>query len=189
MTALRSDSLIWSGVTPRSTNCWQCRRRGVRALDRRPVQAQWVESFRTVLPGGSEQALHVDVAVGSADWPLVGFIIMVDDFLAENGATRFVPGSHRWTVERNDATSNQRLDHPQQVVAGGTAGSAILFNGSTWHGHGANITNTPRRSIQGAYVPARGTCAEDWRSLSPQSLAACRFAPKSPRYPMTGAGR
>jgi ectoine hydroxylase-related dioxygenase (phytanoyl-CoA dioxygenase family) len=28
----------------------------------------------------------------------------------------------------------------------------ILFNGSVWHGHTANPSTEPRRSIQGAYI-------------------------------------
>ncbi len=46
------------------------------------------------------QGLHVDVRRDSPDWPLLGFILMIDDFRADNGATRFVTGSHRW---REDA--------------------------------------------------------------------------------------
>ena len=38
------------------------------------------------------------------------------------------------------------------VPACGPAGSMILYNGSVWHGHGANPTDRPRRSIQGAYI-------------------------------------
>ena len=34
------------------------------------------------------------------DWPLVGFILMVDEFRPDNGATRFVPG--RTGAERAD---------------------------------------------------------------------------------------
>jgi ectoine hydroxylase-related dioxygenase (phytanoyl-CoA dioxygenase family) len=28
----------------------------------------------------------------------------------------------------------------------------VIYNGSVWHGHGANETMKPRRSIQGAYI-------------------------------------
>jgi ectoine hydroxylase-related dioxygenase (phytanoyl-CoA dioxygenase family) len=28
----------------------------------------------------------------------------------------------------------------------------IVYNGSVWHGHAANSTDKPRRSIQGAYI-------------------------------------
>jgi hypothetical protein len=115
---------------------------------------------RTVLPGGAAEALHVDVAVDSPDWPLVGFIVMVDDFRPENGATRFVPGSHRWAKDWRGITTNDRPSDAPQVTACGTAGSVIVFDGSTWHGHGANVTSKARRSIQGTYIPPHGTCAE-----------------------------
>ena len=54
---------------------------------------------RTLRPHTPAQELHVDVQRGSPDWPLLGFILMLDEFRPENGATRFVPGSHH----RSDA--------------------------------------------------------------------------------------
>src|SRR3972149_6499494 len=50
---------------------------------------------RTLRQGAHAQELHVDVPRSSADWPLLGFILMVDDFRPDNGTTRFVPGSPR----------------------------------------------------------------------------------------------
>src|SRR3954454_24308431 len=43
---------------------------------------------RTLEPGTPGQPLHVDVKRNADGWPLVGFIVMVDAFHAENGATR-----------------------------------------------------------------------------------------------------
>ena len=43
-------------------------------------------------------------------------------------------------------------DHQGQLLACGPAGSVIVYNGSVWHGHTANQTSEPRRSIQGAYI-------------------------------------
>jgi hypothetical protein len=134
---------------------------------------------RTVLPGATEQSLHVDVAVTSADWPLVGFIVMVDDFRRDNGATRFVPGSHKWIQDWKDSTTNDRPEHDQHVSACGTAGSVIVFDGSTWHGQGANVSNEPRRSIQGTYIPRAGTSATDWTSLHSEILT--RLPPATKR--------
>jgi ectoine hydroxylase-related dioxygenase (phytanoyl-CoA dioxygenase family) len=39
-----------------------------------------------------------------------------------------------------------------QQLACGAAGSIIVYNGSVWHGHSANQTGQPRRSVQGAYI-------------------------------------
>jgi hypothetical protein len=41
---------------------------------------------RTLRPGSPAQELHVDVRRDSADWPLLGFILMVDEFRPDNGA-------------------------------------------------------------------------------------------------------
>lgn len=126
---------------------------------------------RTVLPGAAEQDLHVDVAVDQEDWPVVGFIVMLDAFRSDNGATRFVPGSHDWANQWRDAVTNKRPNHENKVAACGTAGSVIVFHGSTWHGFGANATDRPRRSIQGHYIPTNGTCSTIWESLSPEIVA------------------
>ena len=66
-------------------------------------------------------------------WPL-------EDFTAANGATRVVPGSHRWVHERPDAAT------PTSAVAM-PAGSALLYLGSLWHGGGANTTDRVRLGV------------------------------------------
>ena len=98
---------------------------------------------RTLRPQTPAQRLHVDFPNDAQGWPMIGFILMVDEFTPQNGATCFLPGS-------------QGLKAPPTafglVPACGLAGSMIVFNGSVWHGHGPNNTDTPRRSLQGAYI-------------------------------------
>jgi len=94
---------------------------------------------RTVHPGAGAQALHVDQARDGDAMSMLGFIYMLDDFRADNGATRFVPGSHR-------APSSEC------VVATAPAGSLIIYDGATLHGFRANTGGADRRSIQGAFV-------------------------------------
>lgn len=107
---------------------------------------------RTVRPGAQAQPLHVDFRADADGWPMVGFIVMVDDFRSDNGATRFVPGSHKWPAVPSDVMEDPASDHECQVVACGAAGSVVVYNGSVWHGHAANRSGEPRRSVQGAYI-------------------------------------
>jgi ectoine hydroxylase-related dioxygenase (phytanoyl-CoA dioxygenase family) len=119
---------------------------------------------RTLNPKKPAQTLHVDFPGDRSGWPMLGFIFMVDEFRPENGATLFGPGS-------------QGADAPPQgtgslTQACGPAGSMIVYNGSTWHGHAANCTAHPRRSIQGAYIRRNETAAYDFAGrIDPETLA------------------
>ena len=107
---------------------------------------------RTVRPNSRAQDLHVDFKREGDGWPMVGFILMVDEFRTDNGATRFVPGSHQWPTTPAASLKDTSADYEGQVLACGPAGSVIVYNGSVWHGHTANRSGEPRRSIQGAYI-------------------------------------
>ena len=109
---------------------------------------------RTLRPGATDQTLHVDFPADADGWPMLGFILMVDAFQSENGATRFVPRSHFWQAPLSEPTGK----HENHVLACGPAGSVIIYNGSVWHGHSANRSAEPRRSIQGAYVRRDARC-------------------------------
>jgi len=127
---------------------------------------------RTLRPHSPNQTLHVDVRRDSADWPLLGFIMMVDHFGPDNGATRFVPGSHVWPDAPEDAIANLQADHDGQMLACGAAGSLIIFNGSAWHGHTANTSAAPRRSLQGAFIPRDGRSSTDFGArMGPETRA------------------
>ncbi|HEX8148252.1 MAG TPA: phytanoyl-CoA dioxygenase family protein [Pyrinomonadaceae bacterium] len=127
---------------------------------------------RTLRPGARAQPLHVDYGRDDEGWPMVGFILMVDEFRRDNGATRFVPGSHRSSAPPDGLLTEAAADYDGQLLACGTAGSVIVYNGAVWHGHSANSSGEPRRSIQGAYIrrDARPGC--DWPSrMRPETLA------------------
>jgi hypothetical protein len=108
---------------------------------------------RTLRPNTAAQELHVDLARDDPARPMVGFILMLDEFRPDNGATRMVPGSHRWSGIPEQSMVHRREALPDEVLATGPAGSLIIFDASIWHGHAANSSNAPRRSIQGYFLP------------------------------------
>jgi hypothetical protein len=116
---------------------------------------------RTLYAGAPAEGIHVDVKHQANGWPLVGCILMVDAFTAENGATRFVPGTHLQTRAPGEVMNNPNDDHPGQVLACGPVGSIVIFNASVWHGYSANKSNTPRRSIAAHFVPREAQASPD----------------------------
>lgn len=128
-------------------------------------------TLRPQLPG---QDLHADYERDSRGWTMVGFIFMIDDFRSDNGATRFVPGSHLWSDVPQALAGDwdRKAEYPGQVLACGPAGSMLLFNGSVWHGHTVNCSDAPRRSIQGAYIRRSAESGEDLIArMQPETLA------------------
>ncbi|HEX2591916.1 MAG TPA: phytanoyl-CoA dioxygenase family protein [Rhizomicrobium sp.] len=98
-------------------------------------------------PGEPPQFLHRDEDI----WPFPNtFEIMsnamwaIDDFTEENGATRLIPGSHKWSRDR----------HPEPgeaLPAVAPAGSVVLWLGGTLHGGGANRSDAVRRGVVMSY--------------------------------------
>ena len=127
---------------------------------------------RTLHPGASAQELHVDVSPTSDAWPMLGLILMVDEFRPDNGATRFIPGSHRRGESPAALLADACERHPHELLGCGAAGSIILFNASTWHGHTGNSSAFPRRSLQATFIPSTGRPATDFRArMRPEVLA------------------
>ncbi len=109
-------------------------------------------------PGSEQQMIHRDQEVwvhycsqraASDDGPLndiqVASMIALVDFTKENGATCVVPGSHKWDYQREAKES-------ELAYAEMSAGSAVIYRGSTLHAGGGNTTaDTWRRGLHMSY--------------------------------------
>ena len=97
-------------------------------------------------PGEAAQPLHADDQLIPLPKPHVSIICntmwALTDFTEASGATRLVPGSHR--ADR----SPQPFGEPVEARAAEMkAGSVLVFDGSIWHGGGANRSDGWRLGI------------------------------------------
>lgn len=96
-------------------------------------------------PGETAQGWHYDDGFVTIPkprpWYSVSTIWAIDDFTTENGATEVLPGSHRWGPDDIDG------DRDDAVVAEMSAGSVIVFLGTTLHRGGANRSSGTRLAI------------------------------------------
>jgi ectoine hydroxylase-related dioxygenase (phytanoyl-CoA dioxygenase family) len=69
----------------------------------------------------------------------------MNDFTEANGATRVIPGSHRWEDKLRPSVD-------ETIAAEMPKGSVLLYVGSLYHGGGANRSNAPRRGVNVGYT-------------------------------------
>jgi ectoine hydroxylase-related dioxygenase (phytanoyl-CoA dioxygenase family) len=96
-------------------------------------------------PGETAQPIHADDQVMPLPRPHVATVCnsmwALSDFTEDNGATRVVPGSHRW------ADAPEYGTHYDSVPAVMPRGSVLVWHGSLWHGGGANATDERRYGL------------------------------------------
>jgi ectoine hydroxylase-related dioxygenase (phytanoyl-CoA dioxygenase family) len=78
-------------------------------------------------------------------------IWMLDDFTPDNGATRMIPGSHKWGRRPQDVLDDPMASHPDETLLTGKAGCIAVMNAHMWHGGTANRTSAPRLAMHAFY--------------------------------------
>ncbi|MDQ6649282.1 MAG: phytanoyl-CoA dioxygenase family protein [Actinomycetota bacterium] len=108
-------------------------------------------TYRAPQPGFGAQKLHADAGfpAGPGHWTGVTSILALVDFTADNGATRFVPGSHLLPHLLPRAA---RLEHhPDEQLFAAPAGSVLVFNAHLLHSGTPNRSGQPRHALQATY--------------------------------------
>jgi ectoine hydroxylase-related dioxygenase (phytanoyl-CoA dioxygenase family) len=100
-------------------------------------------------PGEAAQPIHEDTQLIPLPRPhipiTVNAIWALTDFRDDNGATRVVPGSHKF-----ESAPEYGKDY-DTVTATMPAGSVMLFDSALWHGGGANTSDARRFAFSCAY--------------------------------------
>ena len=118
----------------------------------------WVNTGQAMIigPDSPAQMLHRDsdnwFQFCSALWPncpevTISSIIALEEITEELGATRVIPGSHKWTDHSAQGTPSQTV--PAEM----NPGDALIYSGKVIHGGGANKTsNRWRRAMHLSYL-------------------------------------
>ena len=151
----------FSGRRTRRTGALIARSSGARELAAHPtilgvcdaILGQNASSYQLHLtqiidigPGEPAQMIHRDQWAWDAFAFPAGFEVEIStiwamqDFTDANGATRVVPGSHRWEGDRTAV-------HADTVPAEMACGSVLIYTGSVFHGGGANQTDRSRTAV------------------------------------------
>ena len=106
------------------------------------------------LPGSQSMKLHSDQSIVVPEpwyhpWAL-NIIWCLNDVDEENGATRYIPGSHRFRW-RSDLPEDA-LDRMVPFTA--PAGSIVAMEGRIWHTSGANVSTSRERALLFGYYSA-----------------------------------
>jgi ectoine hydroxylase-related dioxygenase (phytanoyl-CoA dioxygenase family) len=133
-------------------------------------------------PGEKAQPLHADdtlIGLSRPHRPVVcNSMWAITDFTEANGATRIVPGSHRWPEKPVYGA------HHDSIAAEMRRGSVLVWNGSLWHGGGANRSRGRRVGIAMNYCAGfirqqenqqLGIPLERVRTFSPRLQELCGF--------------
>ena len=130
----------------------------------------WMSQAETIfiLPGNPEQELHRD----DCNWGIaqnlgidlqISILLALGDYDEEVGATRVVPGSHLWPLDRE---IHGAKSYPVEM----NPGDGFMYLGNVVHGGGANrTTDRVRKGLYIAYL-------QGW--LTPEEAVAVGVGPE-----------
>jgi ectoine hydroxylase-related dioxygenase (phytanoyl-CoA dioxygenase family) len=136
-----------------------------------------VSSLSSISICGDEkpQPMHADDQLIPLPRPHVPIVCntmwALTDFTDANGATRIVPGSHKW------AELPDLFGKTDSVPAEMRKGSVMVYNGSLWHGGGSNRTRTRRVGVAMNYCAGYIRQQENQQLGIPREIAA-QFSPR-----------
>lgn len=118
-----------------------------------PHQKYYLSSFQAHIlhPGAQKMKLHIDTPVPEPlpDWIIkANTIWILDGFNSRNGATEYIPGSHKWK-HKPKATDQARKDI---TIAQAPVGSVLITHGALWHRGGENCSDTSRACLLGSFA-------------------------------------
>ena len=109
----------------------------------------------TIGPGEEAQEIHadrthpplslMDAPAGTHVRTALDCMICLTDFTDANGATRLVPRSHEQGIPTDDKAQ-------RAIPAEASRGDLVIWDAATWHGGGANRTDTSRIGLLFYYV-------------------------------------
>ena len=188
-----ADKTYYDRVFTQRVNLWQTHE-GVRDLMFTPALGAFVGRMAGVAglriwhdqalikePFANPTAYHLDVPYWSFTAPdAITIWVPLDDATLENGCLYYVPGSHKAlkfdNVEIGHEVGALFEVYPEwrdvaAVACPVPAGGALLHNGLTFHGAGANMTPGRRRAMTCAYMPDGSTFNGQANVLPPSYLA------------------
>lgn len=136
-------------------------------------------------PFGNPTAWHLDNPYWSFySRDAISLWVALDDATLANGCMWYLPGSHKTARTDNAGIGHNMADlfkhYPEwrqiePVACPCAAGTAVLHNGLTAHGAGANMTNRPRRAMTCAYMPDGATFNGQQNVLPPEYFASLQI--------------
>lgn len=124
-------------------------------------------------PGAKSMKIHSDQSIVVPEpWAhpwAINIIWCLNDVHADNGATLYLPGSHRY-VHRRDVPADARA---RMVPFEAPKGSVVAMEGRMWHTSGDNVTKDEDRALMFGYYSCNFLRPQvNWNAaLSPATIA------------------